>query len=89
MKRISVRFNLDNNTDRRAWEYLQSVSSSRNKAVIDALCAYGDNSTVVEVVRSTIRECLQGISSVSPPASAPQIIDEESDLLDSLDAFLE
>lgn len=88
MKRISVRFNLDNNTDRRAWEYLQSVSGSRNKAVIDALCAFGDNSTVVEVVRSTIRECIQSVT-VSLAAPAPQITDEESDLLDSLDAFLE
>jgi hypothetical protein len=84
---MSVRFNLDNQADRRAWDYLQSVSGSRNKAVIDALCAYGDNSTITEIVRSTIRECLQDVT-VSPAEPALQITEDESDLLDSLDAFL-
>lgn len=87
MKRMSVRFNLENDTDRRAWEYLQLVSGSRNKAVIDALCACADNSAIAEVVRSTIRECLQSVR-VSPATPASQITEDESDLLDSLDDFL-
>lgn len=86
MKRMSVRFNLNREADRRAWEYLQSVSGSKNRVVIDALCAYG-NGAVAEIIRSTIRECLQGIT-VPSAAPVPQITEDESDLLDSLDAFL-
>jgi hypothetical protein len=84
---MSVRFDLDRDADRRAWDYLQSVSGSRNKAVIDALCAYGDNSAIAEIVRSTIQECLQNVT-VSHTEPALQITEDESDLLDSLDAFL-
>lgn len=87
MKRISVRFDLNREADRRAWEYLQSVSGSKNKAVIDALCSHSTDSAVAEIIRSTIRECLQGVT-VSSAAPAPQITEEENDLLDSLDAFL-
>ena len=37
IKRMSLRFNLAREDDRKAWEYLQSLSSSRNKAVIEAI----------------------------------------------------
>lgn len=87
MKRLSVRFDLSRETDRKAWEYLQSVNGSKNQAVIDALCTHSNNSTVTEIIRSTIRECLQGIT-VSSAVPVPQITEEESELLDSLDAFL-
>ena len=39
IKRMSLRFNLDNESDRKAWEHLQSIPASKNKAVIDALNA--------------------------------------------------
>lgn len=87
MKRMSVRFDLSREADRKAWEYLQSVSCSKNKAVIDALCTHSSNSAVAEIIRSTIQECLQGVT-ISPTVSVPQITEEESDLLNSLDAFL-
>ena len=87
MKRMSVRFDLNREADRRAWEYLQSVSGSKNKAIIDALCTHSSNSAVVEIIRSTIRECFQSVA-VSSAVPVPQITEDESDLLDSLDAFL-
>ena len=87
MKRLSVRFDLSRETDRKAWEYLQSVNGSKNQAVIDALRTHSSNSAIAEIIRSTIWECLQG-ATISPATPAPQITEEESDLLDSLDAFL-
>ena len=39
IKRMSLRFNLDNESDRKAWEHLQSIPDSKNKAVIDQLAA--------------------------------------------------
>ena len=36
-KRLNLRFNLNRECDRRAWEYLRSQSVSMNKAVISAI----------------------------------------------------
>lgn len=40
LKRISLRFNLENESDRRAWERLQDLSGSKNKAIISAINGY-------------------------------------------------
>lgn len=37
---MSLRFNLDNEADRRAWEHLQGLSGSKNKAVISSINRY-------------------------------------------------
>ena len=37
IKRFSLRFNLDNEADRRAWEHLQPVTDSKNKTIISAI----------------------------------------------------
>lgn len=37
IKRMSLRFNLDNKADRSAWEYLKNITDSKNKAVITAV----------------------------------------------------
>ena len=39
-KRFSLRFNLDNESERKAWEHLQSAPDSKNKAIISAINAY-------------------------------------------------
>lgn len=36
-KRLNLRFNLNRESDRRAWEYLRNQSVSMNKAVISAI----------------------------------------------------
>lgn len=40
LKRMSLRFNLENENDRKAWKHLQDLSGSKNKAVISAINGY-------------------------------------------------
>ena len=37
IKRMSLRFNLDNEADRKAWKHLKNTANSKNKAVITAI----------------------------------------------------
>ena len=89
VKRMSLRFNLDKEEERRAWEHLQAVPGSRNRAVINAI-----NQTLPEdladVIRSTVRECFREFSAVpaEKPVQIPAISEDELGLLDSLEDFL-
>ena len=40
VKNVKIRFNLDKENDRRAYDYLQSAEESYSKAVISAICAF-------------------------------------------------
>ena len=40
IKNVKVRFNLDKENDRKAYEYLQGAEKSYSKAVISAICGY-------------------------------------------------
>ena len=40
VKNVKIRFNLDKENDRKAYEYLQSADHSYSKAVISAICEY-------------------------------------------------
>ena len=52
IKRLSLRFNLENETDRKAWEHLQIVTDSKNKAIISAINAYFEqDSNLTEVIQ--------------------------------------
>ena len=89
-KRFSLRFNLDNESERKAWEHLQSVTDSKNKAIISAINAYFENNGNLEkVIRETIREYLKGVSVVKA-AEEPteEISEDENTLMDSLDLFM-
>jgi hypothetical protein len=83
---MSVRFNLDNQADRRAWDYLQSVSGSRNKAVIDALCLASGGSIQLCDIEQLFQKYLSGAANLPP--QLPSISEEESALLDELDNFM-
>lgn len=90
-KRFSLRFNLDNEADRRAWEHLQSAPDSKNKAIITSINAYFETDGNLEkVIRETIRECLKDISVVQAAAETPteEISEDENTLMDSLDMFM-
>ena len=90
-KRFSLRFNLDNGADRKAWEHLQSAPDSKNKAIISAINAYFESDGNLEkVIRETIRECLKDISVVQAAVEEPtaEISEDENSLMDSLDMFL-
>ena len=90
-KRFSLRFNLDNEADCRAWEHLQSVPDSKNKAIISAINAcFETDGNLEKVIRETIRECLKDISVVQAVTEEPteEISEDENTLMDSLDMFL-
>ena len=90
-KRFSLRFNLDNGADRKAWEHLQSAPDSKNKAIISAINAYFEQDGNLEkVIRETIRECLKDISIVQMAAEEPteEISEDENTLMDSLEMFM-
>ena len=89
-KRFSLRFNLDNEVERKAWERLQSAPDSKNKAIIASINAYFETDGNIEkVIRETIRECLKDISVVKV-AEEPteEISEDENTLMDSLDLFM-
>ena len=63
IKNVKIRFNLDKENDRKAYEYLQGAEVSYSKAVISAICGYMELSEIkesedafLERVISTIRE---------------------------------
>ena len=90
-KRFSLRFNLDNEAERRAWEHLQSAPDSKNKAIISAINAYFEQDGNLEkVIRETIRECLKDISVVQAVTEEPteEISEDENTLMDSLEMFM-
>ena len=93
IKRMSLRFNLDNESDRKAWEHLQSIPDSKNKAVIDALnVSFEQENSIRELIRQTIRECLSAGTFV--PVDIPlqtteaTVSEDEAALLDAMDAFM-
>ena len=90
-KRFSLRFNLDNEAERKAWEHLQSAPDSKNKTIISAINAYFEQDGNLEkVIRETIRECLKDISIVQMAAEEPteEISEDENTLMDSLEMFM-
>ena len=90
-KRFSLRFNLDNEADRKAWEHLQSAPNSKNKAIISAINDYVETDGNIEkVIRETIRKCLKDISIVQMAAEEPteEISEDENTLMDTLEMFM-
>lgn len=91
IKRLSLRFNLENETDRKAWERLLTVTDSKNKAIIMAINAYFEQrGNLTDVIRETIRDCLKDISIIQTAEVLPaeKISADEDELMDSLDLFL-
>lgn len=63
VRNVKIRFNLDKENDRRAYDYLQSAEKSYSKAVISAICGFMELSertatedAFLERVITTIRE---------------------------------
>lgn len=63
IKNMKIRFNLNKENDRKAYEYLRNAEKSYSKAVISAICEYMDLSERLateeafrERIISTIRE---------------------------------
>ena len=63
IKNVKIRFNLDKENDRKAYDYLQTADKSYSKAVISAICGYmklsekaANENAFLERIISTIRE---------------------------------
>ena len=63
VKNVKIRFNLDKENDRRAYDYLQNAEKSYSKAVISAICSFlelsertASENAFLERVITTIRE---------------------------------
>ena len=63
IKNLKIRFNLDKENDRKAYDYMQGAEKSYSKAVISAICEYLELSERTatedafrERVRATIKE---------------------------------
>ena len=78
VKNVKIRFNLDKENDRKAYEYLQGADHSYSKAVISAICEYLELSertatedAFLERVIATIKEEL---SKANPFGSLLQLV---------------
>lgn len=93
VKRLTVRFNLQNEEERRAWEYLHSRDgASLSKEVIRILNAAEQYEDLQMLIRQTITDALQGVSvpaaSESVALDANENAENDTAMLDFLDSFL-
>ena len=91
IKNLKIRFNLDKENDRKAYEYLQGADHSYSKAVISAICEYLELSertatedAFLERVIATIKEELAkanpfgGLLQLVQTPSAPTPTEKEN-----------
>ncbi len=87
-----LRYNLDKERDREAWDILHSVPGSRNAYILDAVCAYAKQLTQEEACAAFQQQILgvirAGLSSqpVNPQPQAVTPVNEDDTVLDN---FLE
>ena len=83
--RINLRFDLDDERERMAAEYLQQFpqrgKTTRNRFAVDALCAYisrieQDDSPLLESIRLMLREEI-GSACIAPTIPAVQAVNTE------------
>lgn len=86
-KRISVRFNLDNPDELKAWEYLHRLKTdSLNKEIISMINASRQNNDLQELLRQTITVALQGMS-FQPVEMKSEITESDLAALNFIDSF--
>ena len=84
-----LRFNLDKERDREAWDILHSVPGSRNAYILDAVCAYAKQLTQEEACAAFQHQILGVIRaglSVQPVNPQPQSVapvNEDDTVLDN------
>ena len=78
IKNVKIRFNLDKENDRKAYEYLQGADHSYSKAVVSAICEYlglsertATEDAFLERVIATIKE---GLENTNPLAGLLQLV---------------
>lgn len=99
VRRLNLRFNLDREEERRAWEYLQGVTRSKNSVIIQAVNAYEDALTqreredaFLERLAQTVRAELKGVQIMvaQPPAQTASVpVGETAEQAESENTLLE
>ena len=84
--RLNVRFDLDDEAERRAAEYLAELNNvkgqSRNRFIVEAVISFmerqtGDRDFTLDDVRQVFREELSEVSFVAPASTEHSIADTE------------
>lgn len=85
--RINVRFNLEDEVERKAAEYLQELyckeKKSRNRFIVEAVTAYmeriaeKDTESLLQSIREIFREEIQDISVAAPAERKTAVADTE------------
>ena len=91
IKRFSLRFNLDWEDDRRAWEALHRMDAqSINKEIIARINAKEQTDVLKDFIRQVVSEELAKVpqgSSVQPPPQQENCAEEIENVFDFLDSF--
>lgn len=83
-KKISIRFNLDEEKDAAAWSYIHRNGISVNQAVIDAICSTMSKPWDKEFIQEAIRSVLREMNFTMEPHG---VLTEEND--DAVSNFLD
>lgn len=89
-KRISVRFNMDVDTERKAWEIIHEKGNGLvGKEVINAINTSSELSGLEKMIRRVVSEELKKAVFIPPELAAcnPEIEESETDILNFLEAF--
>lgn len=88
-KRINLSFSMSSPIQRRAWKKLTEIpAGQRTAAVCRMVCEYKGQQELLDAVRQTIRQELQG-SQIKFTQAAPQAGDVDDDVLGFLAALQE
>ena len=104
IKNVKIRFNLDKENDRKAYDYLQGADHSYSKAVISAICEYlelseriANEDAFLEKIITTIKEELAkanpfgGLLQLvqTPPAQIPAEKENKSETEETVMDFMD
>lgn len=80
IKNVKIRFNLDKENDRKAYDYLQNAEKSYSKAVISAICGYMELSDIKEsedtFLERVITSIKEGLASTNPLGGLLQLVQQ-------------
>ena len=88
IKNMKIRFNLNNENDRKAYDYLHSAEKSYSKAVISAICEYLRLSerTATNLIPEILKYVDEGRISFTPAVELSYLNEQEQqDLLEQIE----
>ena len=81
IKNVKIRFNLNNENDRKAYDYLQDAEKSYSKAVISAICEYlglSERTATEDAFLERIIATIKGESAKNNPFGLLQLVQTPS-----------